>query len=567
MFIKNYIKKSIIMNLLEELISTFDIALHEARRLSENGSARNAFEKYKDAIGDALVIDVEATSGAWRPSNLADYLLSEINHAFSLPVPTDIQSASELLLFKTCYEAIEHAIIHDLNFEALSIIEIVKSRRLFKELLLLQAHHKGLQVDHVIHDDFGPKGVEHILSSQMEPTAILSFYLSQLNDELHAFTIFGSSSKWKCERKLILEDEENKRFIKNVKSYIRAVQQGTFETGKKYLSDVIELLGDRLEEQLTSMLALGARKLIIVPHSILHQIPIHAAPFEYQEKRKVIISHFDKVVFTPSLLLYCQIISSKDPNSWNWQVIGNFDIEKLTYGAAGLAMFLYVFNDLKLSLVVNPTREKISRILQKTLIHFDCHGMVNEQDFMNSHIILHNSVLNFREIIESFDFQNTWLVVLNACYTGLNMNPDVMHDEYYGLDGAFLAKGALNVISTLAPVLDVAAFLIIQRTYFNVRFKRMDVSAALQEAQVWLRDGKWKTDVGINSFIKFIEKPDISDQEYLSQKLQDCRDAMVTFLRDAPPDYFQDPVFWAQWKCSGFGENIIRPSRLEVQPI
>jgi CHAT domain len=545
------------MDEIEVAVKDVCVKLREARELRKTGAVSTAIFAYENAISNALYIDIYRESGLLEKVEKDKYILDEISRAFSRKSIDIIESPSELLLAETCHETIEHLITHNLNFEALAIIEILKSRRLSKKLSQQKYNRLGYRADVIFNTELDPNVVKEIFRYENDSCAILYFYVSPNNNKTYAFLIHGTELDIICDLELIIKDEENTRFFDNVKLYICALQQNELHNANKYLCDLTIFLGRRLTSLLSKAPMHTVRKLIISPHAILHHIPIHAVSIDDQGKNGNIISMYNNVVFTPSIQLYWEAIANKDAELWDSSIIGSFDIENLTYSPAGLAAFNYFFSDLDINIVVNPLRAKIDRILGKTLVHFDCHGMSNQQDFLNSYIEMHDGTLSFREIIETCNLKSTWLVVLNACYTGLSLNPGIWLDEYYGIDGAFLSQGALSVVSTLSPVLDIAAYLVIQRMYIGI-CAGLDISMALQLAQVWLRDGEWKTDPTVKAMTTYIGRFANATSGYLSKKLWDCKIKLTEFLRDAPYDYFSEPVYWAQWKCSGSGESFGR---------
>jgi len=263
--------------------------------------------------------------------------------------------------------------------------------------------------------------------------------------------------------------------------------------------------------------------------------------------------------------MYVQIASTKNAATWDWSVCGYFDFDSLTFGAAGLTLFQHLFQDLKPRLMTRSAKPPLQDI---TLIHFDCHGIAQARDFMESHLVLGDSRLSFREIVEVASLSRTWLVFLNACETGLSMAVQDPAEEYYGLDGAFLAKGALNVISTLAPVPDAAACLLALRFYINVRFRQMDVAIAIRDAQLWLRKGCWKSDQELRALVDVLPLAAESlESTYLAERVRLSHTALESLLKNGSAEQYADPIIWAQWKCSGFGHNIPIPMETSFEPL
>ena len=532
------------MAIVKTLICEYEKSKSQAIELAKKGKVQEAFNKYCSSIATLIVIDTVYG------------LALEDSHKYK-----ETAANYDSLFLETCYEAIEYAIDNDLNFEAMSIIDMLKSRRLQKEIgSLIMKGVIGEEESHsFVTTDLGSDIIDAIFSVERKSTAIQYFYFSPLKHELHAFIIYGSSAKWSCDRKLLFDSSQSVHFTSTINKYIRSRndKNRNNELSNQLLEEVLDLLGNRLESHTTRLTEMKIKKLIISPHSILHQIPVHAALFNCKQRKGHFASPFDSIVFIPSIRLYSMITFGQDTRSWEWDVIGNFDISRLDFSPATLVIFQNILRDHKKQVFIDPVCKDIENIKEKTLIYFDCHGSSNEQDFMNSKILFKNGSVNFRDILNSYTFKKTWLVFLNACETGLNFNPEVLLDEYYGLDGAFLAKGALNTISTFSTVSDIAAFLIAVKTLLNILYNDMGVSKALLEAQIWLRDGGWKDDNEIELILSLLNNQRINENEYLLKKINSCKSHLASFLNEAASDYFSKPIHWAQWKCSGFGENTI----------
>jgi len=96
--------------------------------------------------------------------------------------------------------------------------------------------------------------------------------------------------------------------------------------------------------------------------------------------------------------------------------------------------------------------------------------------------------------------------------------------------------------------------------------QRIDVSTALQRAQIWLRDGQWKTDEKILMLLKIIEITESKVDASTSSRIQQCRCKLQNFLECAAPNSSSEEIYWAQWKCSGYGENVIQYSKTIFGP-
>jgi tetratricopeptide (TPR) repeat protein len=130
--------------------------------------------------------------------------------------------------------------------------------------------------------------------------------------------------------------------------------------------------------------------------------------------------------------------------------------------------------------------------------HFATHGNYAPDAVPRSGIVIgigpggQGIVMSVRSISQSFDRDSLppRLIVLSACETGLagdfftGNNSDT---EFAGLAGAFMAKGAGGVLSTLWRVDDRATTLLMAKFYDLLVGEKREPASALRGAQTWLR--------------------------------------------------------------------------------
>ena len=122
-------------------------------------------------------------------------------------------------------------------------------------------------------------------------------------------------------------------------------------------------------------------------------------------------------------------------------------------------------------------------------LHFALHGHNIDSDApMESHLLLRDKKL------DGLDISN-WrldadLVVLSACCSGQRpvfrreVREDLPGDDLFGLQAAFFAAGARQILSALWPVDDAAALRIMTAFHGHLAGGRVDYETALQRAVV-----------------------------------------------------------------------------------
>ncbi len=177
-------------------------------------------------------------------------------------------------------------------------------------------------------------------------------------------------------------------------------------------------------------------------------------------------------------------------------------------------------------------------------LHLSCHGSFNWGNPMDSALYLaHDEPLKLSEIISDLNLNSTRLVTLSACETGIS---DVRQspDEYLGLPAGFLQAGAPAVVSSLWTVDDRSTALLMERFYRNHLEKGMTLSAALREAQLWLRDATRKE---LGDYYK----------TFIRMSAEEAFDAFIE-ISGAPDDKpYANPFYWAAFTFTGAGDNVV----------
>ena len=153
--------------------------------------------------------------------------------------------------------------------------------------------------------------------------------------------------------------------------------------------------------------------------------------------------------------------------------------------------------------------------------------------------------LTLAKIIGHFNLENTRLVTLSACETGIT---DIRQapDEYLGLPAGFLQAGAPAVVSTLWAVNDLSTMLLMERFYQLHLKEAQDLPVALRNAQIWLRD------VTAGELAqRFADEEDV----LLSATRTSISMASNSFARftklDPKEQPFAHPYYWAPFTFSG----------------
>jgi hypothetical protein len=180
--------------------------------------------------------------------------------------------------------------------------------------------------------------------------------------------------------------------------------------------------------------------------------------------------------------------------------------------------------------------------------HLATHARFNWADPRASFLALAaEERLTVSDLLEATGLASPRLVVLSACETGLSVSVDTP-DEFIGLPAAFMEIGAQGVIASLWPVSDEASALLMSRFYELHIGRSMAPSAALREAQFWLRDATLEE---LSDYVtSFAAEGRISE----NQKAELHR-AILERSPRAPQDPearpYSHPYYWAAFNAYG----------------
>lgn len=232
------------------------------------------------------------------------------------------------------------------------------------------------------------------------------------------------------------------------------------------------------------------KKLVIVPHGILHTIPFET--LQGKNGRYLIEDHV--VSYAPSLNVL-KLVREKERAEPTRLVAYSDTLLDLRFARAEVEAIRGEFGEAIVLTGNEVTREAVTKtVSQGDVVHFACHGIFNPDAPLESGLVISSpSAANLSDVgqLEIFNVMdimsvkvNPSLVFLSACDSG---RAEITGgDEIVGLTRGFFVAGTPSVINTLWSIDDRSTAELVQRFYQNMFEKGMDKATALQDAKLHL---------------------------------------------------------------------------------
>jgi CHAT domain-containing protein len=253
-----------------------------------------------------------------------------------------------------------------------------------------------------------------------------------------------------------------------------------------------------LPEVLAGLLQ-SRRRLLVSPHRLLHALPFHVLPWEGEAR--YLIQRF-AITYIPNLSSL--LLTYPAPAQTSLLAMGIFNYQVPGYQPEPLEEAIEEVSGLRdlygrqgkrvTALCDAEVNEKRLRDLEETgelsrfsTLHLATHGLnVNSDTPMESFLFLQDSILDGLEIADWS--LNAELVVLSACFSGQRSIggrglPELPGDDLFGLQAAFFAAGARQVLGALWPVESDVAYPLLT-AFHHHSLAGMPPDLALQRATV-----------------------------------------------------------------------------------
>jgi CHAT domain-containing protein len=312
------------------------------------------------------------------------------------------------------------------------------------------------------------------------------------------------------------------------------------------LPNLLQSFGETLHlNEVINLIPSTCQRLIIIPHRLLHILPIHVFPIS---EDKVLQDKYT-VQYAPSCQILQRIQQHQQHELTHLLAIQN-PTKDLTFTDLEVNIIATLFTQNQIIAKDNATQNTVTAQLKNPnhhCHHFSCHGSFNPNNPLESALILADKEpFTLSEIFE-LNLKKSRLVVLSACETGM-IDMQSVSDEYIGLPSGFLFAGSQNVVSSLWTVNDLStAFLMIK--FYQILLdptQQVSVAIALKTAQNWLRT------LNREKFIfesnQIIDKLNAKKPRMAESYRKIAKQLLLQNTEEYP---FQNPYYWAAFIASG----------------
>jgi hypothetical protein len=267
-----------------------------------------------------------------------------------------------------------------------------------------------------------------------------------------------------------------------VERHMTLLERSTRRVLSSLYGELIEPLEPLLNEAVdpTSDLTGASRKLVIVPHGLLHRVPFHAL----FDGGSYLLERFE-VSYAPSAKVY-SLCEKRIPRGFDKTLVlkvADSSIPAVTEEAQA------VVRHLPNAELLSDRQATVEALRLKApgcgILHLACHGMFRVDNPMFSALKLYDGWLAASDVIR-LDLVGA-LVTLSACESG--RNEVFAGDELMGLTRAFLGAGATTLVASLWLVQDETTAELMEMWYEHLR-KGVGRAAALRNAQLALKE-RW----------------------------------------------------------------------------
>lgn len=341
-------------------------------------------------------------------------------------------------------------------------------------------------------------------------------------------------------------------------------------TWKAQISKFLQELAQRLQiSELIFQHLEGIAELIVVPHLLLHQLPLAALPIGIGQY----LGDKFLIRYTPS----CQILEfcterGEVGDKLSYGIIENAteDLFFASFESEQIAQLFNIPKSDRLKGRIQCTKSNYRQLASRVQVLHSCHHAQSRLDQpLESVLQLADETITLGELLTpGWRLRNLCDVFLSCCETGLGL-PESLTDDILSFSTGFLCAGARSVVSSLWSVDDFATA-VFSIFYYQYRYQGKSRPESLRQAQIKLRE-LTKEELLKREDIKELSRQaeagrkkakskrcqyQPNSEDYLKWDREYKKYASVTnqihAVKDSPDECpFSQPCYWAAFTCQG----------------
>ncbi|HET9999378.1 MAG TPA: CHAT domain-containing tetratricopeptide repeat protein [Ktedonobacteraceae bacterium] len=264
----------------------------------------------------------------------------------------------------------------------------------------------------------------------------------------------------------------------------------SFNAWQETITRVLAESGERLIAPLLPAIPAEIERIVLLPSAELFLLPLHAVPLPGSDANLLCDRY--KVSYAPSIevLAGARARATQEVKPELYALINPGKGPRLPFTPVEGEAIARLFAQSTVDVEQAGVKERVLAGMRgRSYVHFSCHGNYNWDDPPASGLSLVDGRLTLADLQQGeVDLSAARLVTLSACETGITDILQGSPAEYVGIPAGFLLAGAPCVVSSLWSVSDLSTALLMERFYRQHLVEKMDIAAALQEAQLWLRE-------------------------------------------------------------------------------
>ncbi len=356
-------------------------------------------------------------------------------------------------------------------------------------------------------------------------------------------------AKWTKEWDTQYRDYGSKKAVsQNDEAAARVKEQHPW---RQNLPDALAQLQQILEiDRICAQLPATLTHLILIPHGDLHRFPLHALFLSSSR-----LANLQGCTYLPSIQIglnlqqrsisnrsYTPLLSVEDPQTH--QAAMPFAQIESTIVRHLLQSHTHINSaSASLEAVENALRQPHASF------HFTGHAAYNSRSPEASALALTDEPLTAKRIAR-LDLSSYNLVTLAACETAIT-GREKIDTEYVGLTSAFLQAGAVNVLSTLWQVDEIA------NAWFTIDFYQQllagkSPAVALTITQRWMQQVTWQNLADWLAQLSQLPTLEIGIIDRLNARITNTLKEGGTIGLNTPTKY-SHPYYWAAFTLTGEG--------------